>query len=130
MSVFKNWTDAEVAWHNQQVAAGKSGAAPIPAGEGVDKESDLHDQIYDWCRAKGFIALHSSMAERTTRNKGEWDYTIIGSIEEIPKVWFVECKSKDGKLTMEQHAMITHAESHGHKVHVVRSMEEFIKVII
>lgn len=126
MSVFRDWNEAAVAWHNKQVAEGKGGAAPAPTGEGVEKEADLHDQIYDFCRSKGWIALHSAMSERTTRNLGEWDYTILGN---AGRVWFIEAKSASGKLRLEQQAMIAHAASLDHKVHVVRSMDDFRNVV-
>jgi hypothetical protein len=125
MGTFKDWTAAEVAWRNAQVAAGKA-CPTCAAPEGVEKEADLHDQIYDFCRGKGWIALHSAMSERTTRNKGEWDYTILGN---AGRVWFIECKSRDGKLTAEQHGMIVHAITLGHTIHVVRSMEDFRNVV-
>jgi hypothetical protein len=37
----------------------------------------------------------------------------------------VECKTKTGKLTVEQQGFIAHAARNGHTVHVIRSMEEF-----
>jgi len=66
------------------------------------------------------------MAAATHRTLGEPDFVILAS---DGRVFFVECKSKTGKLTLEQQAFIAHAAKNGHAVHVVRSMEEFNDVI-
>ena len=108
-------------------------------GDTVEKESDLHDQIFSECRRRGWIALHGSMAERTARNLGEPDYVIVGSVTETwtdgtgpsksPRIWLIECKSKTGKLSPAQAAMAHHAAHLGHTIHVVRSFAEFLEVV-
>jgi hypothetical protein len=92
--------------------------------ESCDDESDLHNQIFDECQRRGWIALHGSMASRTHRTKGEPDFVIIGA-----GVWFIECKSAAGKLTTDQRAMIVHAAKLGTIIHVVRSFSDFRDVI-
>lgn len=89
---------------------------------GVVREASLHEEIFDECRRRGWIALHGSMAERTCRTLGEPDFVILA---EGGRVLFVECKSRSGKLSPAQAALKFHAEKLGHAVHVVRSMEEF-----
>jgi hypothetical protein len=44
-------------------------------------------------------------------------------------VLFIECKSRTGKLSPAQAALKHHAEKLGHLVHVVRSLEEFLKLL-
>ena len=89
-------------------------------------ERKLHEEIFDECRRRGWIALHGSMAERTCRTLGEPDFTILA---DRGRVLFVECKSRTGKLSPAQAALKYHAEKLGHRVNVVRSFEEFLGVI-
>jgi hypothetical protein len=99
---------------------------PSPGTSGVPRESGLHEEIFDECRRRGWIALHGSMAERTCRTLGEPDFVILA---DGGRVLFVECKSRNGKLSPAQNALKFHAEKLGHAVHVVRSMEEFLKLL-
>lgn len=101
-------------------------ARPSPGTGGAPRESVLHEEIYDECRRRGWIALHGSMAERTCRTLGEPDFVILA---DSGRVLFVECKSRNGKLSSAQAALKFHAEKLGHMVHVVRSMEEFLKLL-
>ena len=93
---------------------------------GVVREASLHEEIFDECRRRGWIALHGSMAERTCRTLGEPDFVILA---DGGRVLFVECKTKTGKLSPTQAALKFHAEKLGHTVHVVRSLEEFLKLL-
>jgi Holliday junction resolvase-like predicted endonuclease len=94
------------------------------AKTGVSREASLHEEIFDECRRRGWIALHGSMAERTCRTLGEPDFVILA---DGGRVLFVECKSRTGKLSPAQAALKHHAEKLGHAVHVVRSLEDFLK---
>ncbi len=114
----------------QRVKEGK------PAVEGCDKESELHEQIFAECRRRGWIALHGAMSERTHRTAGEPDFVILANADDHlpsylarPRVFFVECKTRTGKLSPEQSAMIHHVAKLGHAIHVVRSFEEFLKLL-
>jgi len=93
---------------------------------GTVSEASLHEEIFDACRQRGWIALHGSMAERTCRTLGEPDFTILA---DGGRVLFVECKSRSGKLSPAQAALKFHAEKLGHTIHVVRSLEEFLAVV-
>ena len=99
---------------------------PSPGTGGVPREAELHEEIFDECRRRGWIALHGSMAERTCRTLGEPDFVILA---DGGRVLFVECKSRAGKLSPSQAALKFHTEKLGHAVHVVRSMEEFFSVV-
>ena len=94
--------------------------------DGLGREAELHEAIFDECRRRGWIALHGSMAERTCRTLGEPDFVILAG---SGRVLFVECKTKTGKLSPAQAALRFQAEHLGHTVHVVRSMEEFLKLL-
>lgn len=101
-------------------------SAKCEARNGVAREASLHEEIFDECRRRGWIALHGSMAERTCRTLGEPDFVILA---DGGRVLFVECKSRSGKLSPAQAALKHHAEKLGHTVHVVRSLEEFLKLL-
>ena len=92
----------------------------------IRSERDLHEQVFDECRRRGWIALHGSMAERTCRTLGEPDFVILA---DGGRVLFVECKSRSGKLSPAQSALKFHAEKLGHTIHVVRSLGEFLKLL-
>jgi hypothetical protein len=94
---------------------------PMPV-DAVKDESDLHNQIIDYCKEKGWQYLHGSMAARTHRTLGEPDFIILARGSQLR---MVECKSKTGKLSLDQRGFIAHANKNGHVVYVVRSMEEF-----
>jgi hypothetical protein len=107
--------------------------------DGCRRESDLHEQIFAECRRRGWIALHGAMSERTHRTAGEPDFIILGNrvaftLKEsgehyCPFVLLIECKTAKGKLSPDQTAMAAHAAKLGHTIHVVRSFEEFLKLL-
>ena len=94
--------------------------------QGVGCEADLHNDILEDCKARGWIALHGSMAQATGRTLGEWDFVIVA---DYGRVFLIECKTKTGKLTPEQAGMKAWAEKLGHKPSVVRSMAEYLEAI-
>jgi hypothetical protein len=93
---------------------------------GVGREADLHEQIMDWCRGRGWIFFHGSMAERTHRTEGEPDFVILG---DAGRFFLVECKTATGKLSPAQVAMVAHAAKLGHTISVVRSMADFLAAV-
>ena len=66
------------------------------------------------------------MAHRAWRVPGEPDFQIFG---DGGRVWMIECKSRTGKLSTDQLGVQMQARKLGHAVHVVRSMDEFRKVV-
>lgn len=128
-------TLASVIAHEARLKAGKEPAS----GEGVEREGDLHDEIIAECKKRGWIYFHGSTAHLTKRTIGEPDFTVLGFVEEnwigepqkrrVPKVWFVECKTKTGKLSPEQLGLKLWAEKLGHTIHTIRSLEDFLKVV-
>lgn len=97
---------------------------PVNFGDACEVESKLHQDIRDECARRGWIALHGSMAHRAMRTPGEWDFVIVA---DQGRTFFVEAKTRTGKLTVEQAAMKHWAENLGHKPMVVRSLAEFVE---
>lgn len=96
------------------------------SGDATNDEAELHADILTYCKARGWIALHGSMAHRTFRTAGEWDVTCIAS---EGRVFFIEVKSAKGKLSPEQDGLIQWAHRLGHVVHVVRSYQQFLEIV-
>lgn len=94
---------------------------PDAPHDAVPDESDLHDQIEAECRRQGWVSIHSRMDRPTTTACGVCDFIIIARGE----VFFFECKSRSGKLSISQLGFIAAMEKNGRTVHVVRSFNEF-----
>lgn len=124
---FANWSIADAEMHNLRVKGVSlcSATAELKT-QAVKHERDLHSQIFDECRRRGWVAFHGSMSERTHRTAGEPDFIIL---TDDKRALLVECKTATGKLSTEQQAMIAHAAKLGHTIHVVRSMQEFLKIL-
>jgi hypothetical protein len=128
---FANWKHADVELHNARVANVKVRQAngfdcEVREDLVIKNEADLHAQIFNECRRRGWIAFHGSMSERTHRTAGEPDFIIL---TDDKRALMVECKTRTGKLSIAQQGMIAHAAKLGHTIHVVRSMEEFFKIL-
>lgn len=93
---------------------------------GEYKEAHLHNKIIDACKARGWIYFYGSMASRTARTIGEPDFVILA---DSGRVFFIECKTRIGKLSPEQLGIKMWAEKLGHQIHVVRSVDEFLRVV-
>ena len=115
-------TQAELnAYNARRTAIRDSGAV----GDCTD-ESELHQQIFDECRRRGWIALHGAMSERTSRTLGEPDFCVVA---DGGRVFFIEAKSATGKLRPEQAQMIAWLQKLKAQVAVVRSIQEFIQFV-
>ena len=99
---------------------------PVPASGGAAKEAELHEVVRAECRRRGWICLIGSMAHRTSRTIGEWDATIVA---DKGRVFFVEMKTAKGKLSTEQAALHAWAQKLGHRVHVIRSLADFLALL-
>lgn len=89
-------------------------------------ERDLHNRIIDFCRSKGWIYLHGSMAFATARTVGEPDFTILADRR---RVFFIECKTEMGKLSLAQQSLHAWAKKLGHDIHTVRSFDDFLTAV-
>jgi hypothetical protein len=90
------------------------------------READLHAHIIEYCKARGWICLHGAMHKRAWRNLGEPDFQIYA---DKGRCFLVEAKTKTGKLRPEQVGMAIWAVKLGHKIHCVRSMDDFLLAI-
>lgn len=93
--------------------------------DGDIRESDLHADILNECKRRGWIAFHGSMAHKTFRTKGEADFCCLA---DGGRVLFVECKTSTGKLSPEQQGIMAWMSKLGHTFHVVRSFSDFLRI--
>lgn len=89
-------------------------------------EAALHDQIATEIKRRGWYYVRSRMDRRTTTQRGVPDFIIAA---DEGRVFWIEAKTPKGKLRPEQIGAIKWLEICGHKAHVVRSIEDFLKVI-
>lgn len=93
----------------------------------VEKEIPLHDEIIRYCNAQWPVwkFRHARTDRKTTEEKGVEDFTIF-----LPggKTLHIECKAKNKKQTIDQRDWAKQLEMLGHRVHVCRSMEEFLQL--
>lgn len=120
---FRNWTPAMVEAFNSKCSTDTRGKIL----QGVLNEATLHNQIIAECRRRSWQYLHGSMAAETHRTLGEPDFVVLA---DRGRVFLIECKSRDGKLSPSQRDFKAHAERNGHRVHVVRSLQEFNQLTI
>lgn len=116
------WTPEQYAAHMARRRPTAAEAAPAPYD---GPEQELHEKILAECRRQRWVVFHGSMAEPTHRTAGEPDFIIAAPFG----VYFVEAKSRRGKLSPAQAAMAAHLRSLGHTLHVVRSFAEFVALI-
>lgn len=104
----------------------KKNPLAVTKDNAVADESDLHDDIKDDCRRRGWIPFSGSMAHKTKRKIGEPDFIIA---TDDGRTLYVECKSKSGKLTPPQQATL-HWLLHNKQIaFVVTSIEEFRRLV-
>ena len=105
--------------------AGRKKKLDAPA-DAVEREADLHEQINDYFRSKGWSVVRSRMDMRTTTAKGVADFIIFA---DYGRTICVECKTRLGKLSIDQLGFKMHLEKLGHVVHVVRGFSEFLAAV-
>lgn len=93
--------------------------------DGVDKESDLHDEVISFCRTKGWLCFHSRMDKRPTNAVGTPDFILARS---DGSTIYVECKRRGAKCSPAQNAMLAWLRQNGQKAFVVSSMTEFLSI--
>jgi VRR-NUC domain len=98
-------------------------AKPSP---GVERERQLHEQIIEFCRFKGWLVIHSRMDRPSTVRVGVADFVICA---DGGQTYLVECKRAGSKLRPEQAAWLAQARHLGHCAAVVRSMSDFLELI-
>lgn len=101
---------------------GFSGAA----FEACTEEAKLHDEIIKKLKALNWPYLHSRMDMPTTVKRGAPDFVIAAP---MGKTLWVECKSKTGKMELDQTGFGMSLLKQSHRWYVVRSMDEFNAVL-
>lgn len=86
-------------------------------------EKNLHRDIEQYIRLRGFLAFYGRMDKKTGRVKGEPDYICL-----LPmgRTLYIECKVARKGLDDNQKAIKTHMETLGHTMHVIRNLVDFI----
>jgi len=105
----------------------------VTPGDGVDLEIPLHNKILEYCDSQWprWKYIHANPSTKSTIGVGVHDITIFmtGNFDKQPRVLCVECKTRTGKLSVEQLAWDYEMQLVGFKVHVIRSFEEFLKLL-
>lgn len=94
----------------------------ITAGPAAEREAELREAVLADVRARGWLALYGATARATGRTLGEPDLIVCA---DGSRVFFVELKTRTGKLSSDQFAVHHHLKSLGHTPLVIRSIEEF-----
>lgn len=102
-----------------------SGRVPV-SDDPVAKESDLHQDIIDLCRRRGWFYVRSRMDRRTTQAIGVPDFIIAA--DDGKTIW-IECKAKGNKASNEQLATITFLKAKGHVAAVCYSMADVMELV-
>lgn len=117
-------------WTNQQLAdyiLRQRIAKNMPVtDEAVEDESVLHRDIKRHCDHMGWRYVNSRMDKRSRVGEGITDFIIAA---DRGRVFWIECKSRTGKLSLDQLAFITWLEKLGHEVAVVDSMAGFLEAV-
>ena len=87
----------------------------------------LHEQIIRHCQSQfpPWKFKHERTDKRTRSEEGSPDFVI--ALPGGRTIW-IECKSKDAKLTTEQRAWKIQMNMLDHELHEIRSMEEFLRI--
>lgn len=117
-----NWTQANLNNYHARQLRGQV----VSTGDAVSDESKLHAAILEECNRRGWLVFHGSMAHRTYRTPGEPDFIILA---DGGATILVEAKTSNGKLSTDQLGVAAWARKLDHTVHVVRSLEGFLRVI-
>ncbi len=103
------------------------GLVETPAvAESCGTEKDLHDQIEAECRKRIWPYIHSRMDMMSTISVGAPDFVIAA---EGGRTFWIECKTKNGKQTIEQKGWQLMLEKNHNRYHIVRSFSEFLEIV-
>ena len=116
-------TDAQLKQMEARVAPKVSDKRTIFA---VQREGDLHDQVADYCKARGYLIRHDRMGRRTTGRIGWPDYEIF-----MPNNRFcaLELKAKGNKASEAQLATIAWFHKFGFTAEIVDNLSDAVRVM-
>ncbi|TXH10455.1 MAG: hypothetical protein E6R03_15410 [Hyphomicrobiaceae bacterium] len=103
-----------------------NGQTTVTVSKAVEIEANLHAEILEFCRVRGWRAHHSRMDRPATCGVGTPDFAI--AMPNGVTVW-VEAKARTNKPTKEQTGWLAALNILGHVTGVVRNMDEFRAVI-
>ena len=121
---FTNWTIEDVAKHNMKYGGHlKLIKSESPADDSVKagEEGKLHKDIERELIRRRWLYIHSRMDMKTTTRKGVPDFQIYPPSS---PAFFIEAKTRVGKLSNEQMGFKLIADLSGHTVYVCRCMRE------
>lgn len=104
----------------------RKGVEPAKSEQHEGRESELHSLIKQECSRRQWLCFIGATHKRAWRPLGEPDALIYA---DGGRCFMIECKTAKGKLRPEQIGVAMLAERLGHKVHVIRSFGEFLKVV-
>jgi len=127
MNIFAGMSQADVDAHNARVS-GKSPDAMNSAATPVARESQLHDEIIEFCgnQYPHWKFRHARMDRKTTEECGVEDFTIFATGN---RTFHFECKAKGKKRTPEQLAWALEMRMLEHEVHCIESFSQFLAII-
>lgn len=110
-----------------RIDAARHASVPQDKPEGVEREiAGLHNPIIAECKRRGWRYVHSDPYRPSTCGEGVCDFIIFA---DCGRVFYIECKSRSGKLSSEQVIFVSWLSRLGHKVHVIQSMREFYDIL-
>lgn len=100
-----------------------SAGEPIAAGQ----EIKLHNDIKEYCQTQWppWVFIYNDPTKRTHASEGAPDFVIYSAWG----VLSIECKTKEGKLSDSQVVFHHLAGNCGHKIPIVRSMDDFRAIV-
>lgn len=104
----------------------KNGTTQVVPENAVTVEKDLHYDIIEECKRRGWPYVHSRMDKVSTQSPGIPDFVIAAS---GGRTFWVEAKTKTGKQSTEQRGFEMMLNRVNHCYAVVRSMEEFLSFL-
>jgi hypothetical protein len=116
---------SESDYQQMQARLAKQNPVKQRTPKAVTRERDLHDDIDEYCRSKGYLVIHARMDRESTIAVGIPDFTIFMPNRAV----FIECKARNGKTTTEQLAKIAHARKLGFTAEVVDNFDDAVKAM-
>lgn len=101
----------------------KLGSTPPEKSKSQQREEEVHDQIEQHLRSRGYYYVHARMDRRTTTAEGTPDFII--ALPNGTTLW-VEVKVRPNKPSIEQLGAIAHLQKLKHWAKIVWSFEEYL----